>query len=142
MKRVLIVEDERDLLDSLQEFFEDEGFSVQTAANGAEALSLLGAEELPAVVLLDPMMPVLDGSEALRPHARRAAARGYPGHRLDVGPVAGPERRLDRETARQPEQSARRRPKPLPGGLRQFATGDSLRSTRDRIAQLCPKLRT
>lgn len=63
MKRVLIVEDERDLLDSLQEFFEDEGFTVQTAANGAEALSLLEANDLPSVVLLDLMMPVLDGNE-------------------------------------------------------------------------------
>ena len=63
MKRVLIVEDERDLLDSLQEFFEDEGFAVQTATNGAEALSLLDADELPSVVLLDLMMPVLDGNE-------------------------------------------------------------------------------
>lgn len=63
MKRVLIVEDERDLLDSLQEFFEDEGFTVQTATNGAEALSLLDADELPSVVLLDLMMPVLDGNE-------------------------------------------------------------------------------
>jgi CheY-like chemotaxis protein len=63
VKRVLIVEDERDLLDSLQEFFEDEGFTVQTATNGAEALSLLDADELPSVVLLDLMMPVLDGNE-------------------------------------------------------------------------------
>lgn len=63
MKRVLIVEDERDLLDSLQEFFEDEGFAVQTANNGAEALSLLDAEELPQVVLLDLAMPVLDGNQ-------------------------------------------------------------------------------
>jgi CheY-like chemotaxis protein len=63
VKHVLIVEDERDLLDSLQEFFEDEGFSVQTASNGAEALSLLDADELPSVVLLDLMMPVLDGNE-------------------------------------------------------------------------------
>jgi CheY-like chemotaxis protein len=63
VKRVLIVEDERDLLDSLQEFFEDEGFTVQTATNGAEALSLLDADDLPSVVLLDLMMPVLDGNE-------------------------------------------------------------------------------
>jgi two-component system, sensor histidine kinase and response regulator len=63
VKRVLIVEDERDLLDSLQEFFEDEGFTVQTATNGAEALSLLDADELPSVVLLDLTMPVLDGNE-------------------------------------------------------------------------------
>jgi CheY-like chemotaxis protein len=63
VNRVLIVEDERDLLDSLQEFFEDEGFQVQTANNGAEALSLLDSDELPSVVLLDLMMPLLDGNE-------------------------------------------------------------------------------
>src|SRR5262245_44308644 len=43
---VLIVDDEEGLRDSLKEFLEDEGFSVSTATNGAEALALLKRDEL------------------------------------------------------------------------------------------------
>jgi two-component system, sensor histidine kinase and response regulator len=59
----LIVDDEQDLLDSLAEFFEDEGFSVATARNGAEALAQLRNSDLPSVVILDLLMPVMSGIE-------------------------------------------------------------------------------
>ena len=59
--KILIVDDEQDLLDSLAEFFQDEGFSVATARNGAEALAQLGNGDLPAVVILDLLMPVMSG---------------------------------------------------------------------------------
>jgi CheY-like chemotaxis protein len=61
--KVMIVDDERDIRESLQEFFEDEGFTVSTAANGAIALELLEREPLPCVIILDLMMPVLGGNE-------------------------------------------------------------------------------
>lgn len=61
--KVMIVDDEPDIRESLQEFFEDEGFAVSTAANGAEALELLEKGPLPCVVILDLMMPILDGNE-------------------------------------------------------------------------------
>jgi two-component system, sensor histidine kinase and response regulator len=60
---ILIVDDEVDIRDSLCEFFEDEGYTVATAANGAEALELLASGELPCVIILDLLMPVLDGNE-------------------------------------------------------------------------------
>jgi CheY-like chemotaxis protein len=60
---ILIVDDEADIRDSLQEFFEDEGFRVATAANGADALDQLRAGEKPRVILLDLLMPVMDGNE-------------------------------------------------------------------------------
>jgi DNA-binding response OmpR family regulator len=63
VNRILIVEDERDLLDSLREFFEDQGFSVLTAENGAEALELMSEGDPPSVVVLDLVMPVVDGNE-------------------------------------------------------------------------------
>jgi CheY-like chemotaxis protein len=59
---VLIVEDERDLRDSLQEFLEQEGYAVATAGNGAEALAFL-EHERPGLVILDLMMPVVSGDE-------------------------------------------------------------------------------
>jgi CheY-like chemotaxis protein len=62
--KVLIVDDERDIRDSLEEFFRDEGFDVATAANGDEALKQLRANEaLPCAVLLDLFMPVVNGVE-------------------------------------------------------------------------------
>jgi hypothetical protein len=44
---LLIVDDDQDIRDSLQDFFEDKGFEVATAANGVEALDVLGAERSP-----------------------------------------------------------------------------------------------
>jgi CheY-like chemotaxis protein len=61
--KILIVEDEDDARETLAEFFEDEGCLVATAANGAEALDRLANDELPSVVILDLLMPVLDGIE-------------------------------------------------------------------------------
>lgn len=63
MARILIVDDEAEIRDSLQELFELEGYAVATAANGAQALALLERDEHPCVVLLDLMMPVMDGGE-------------------------------------------------------------------------------
>jgi CheY-like chemotaxis protein len=61
-KRILIVEDAEDIRASLVELLRDEGYEVLTACNGEDALGLLGASpELPALILLDLMMPVMDG---------------------------------------------------------------------------------
>jgi CheY-like chemotaxis protein len=62
---VLIVDDDPDLLDVTSFVIEDEGMAVETARNGEEALDLLGTGRLPALVLLDLMMPVMNGWEFL-----------------------------------------------------------------------------
>lgn len=59
---ILLVEDDTDLREALAEFLADEGFGpVDTAANGAEALRKLHDGPPPGVILLDLMMPVMDG---------------------------------------------------------------------------------
>ena len=59
---VLLVEDDRDIREILAETLELEGFEVVTASNGLEALEVIrGMPARPAVILLDLMMPVLDG---------------------------------------------------------------------------------
>jgi CheY-like chemotaxis protein len=58
--RVLIVEDDLDTRRMMQEFLELEGYAVVTAGNGLEALERL-REWRPCVILLDLMMPVMDG---------------------------------------------------------------------------------
>jgi adenylate cyclase len=60
--RILVVEDHADLRDLLALLLENEGFIVQTATNGAEALKSLD-KTLPSLILLDLMMPVMTGDE-------------------------------------------------------------------------------
>lgn len=62
VKRVLIVDDEPNILTSLEFLMEDAGLQVQTASNGQEALDRT-ASFAPDLVLLDVMMPVLNGYE-------------------------------------------------------------------------------
>jgi CheY-like chemotaxis protein len=57
---VLIVEDDPDILSSLAEVIRDEGYEVETAANGFQALAALEHSE-PDIIFLDLMMPVMDG---------------------------------------------------------------------------------
>ena len=67
---ILIVDDEPDLRWMLRGLFEDEGFTVQEAAHGQEALDQLeqaqDAGQLPDVVLSDMRMPQVSGLELLR----------------------------------------------------------------------------
>ena len=60
---VLVVEDDADIREAVQLILEDEGFDVVTACNGAEAEAELAHMEEPCLVLLDLMMPVMNGWE-------------------------------------------------------------------------------
>jgi CheY-like chemotaxis protein len=57
---VLIVEDDVDILSSLAEVIREEGFAVETAANGYQALSRMETQ-MPDLIFLDLMMPLMDG---------------------------------------------------------------------------------
>ncbi|MFL5347633.1 MAG: response regulator [Hyalangium sp.] len=59
--RVLVVEDHNDSREMLEEFLTEEGFTVETAINGLQALERLLRLPRPDVVLLDLMMPVMTG---------------------------------------------------------------------------------
>jgi CheY-like chemotaxis protein len=59
--RVLIIDDDRDTREALGELLADEGFVIEAAWNGAEALKRLRAGFRPHVIILDLMMPVMDG---------------------------------------------------------------------------------
>lgn len=63
-KKVLIAEDDESLRNVLSDSFAIAGFTVLSAVNGAEALSL-SLQEHPDLVLLDIQMPVMDGLEML-----------------------------------------------------------------------------
>ena len=65
MRRMLIVDDERDICECLQQFFAAKGFSVTWAFSGEEALNRL-TEDHADVILLDINLPGLSGIEVLR----------------------------------------------------------------------------
>lgn len=60
--RVLVIEDEPDIREQLQRVLNKDGYMVDTAENGKVALEKL-KEQLPSVILLDLMMPEMDGFE-------------------------------------------------------------------------------
>jgi CheY-like chemotaxis protein len=69
---VLVVEDDPDIRSTLQMALTDEGYEVNEARNGQEALQLLRASWRPRVVLLDYVLPLLNGIEVLREVAKDA----------------------------------------------------------------------
>jgi CheY-like chemotaxis protein len=57
----LIVEDDEDLRDSLAFLLERQGYRVETASNGKHALARIDEIGPPCLIILDLMMPVMDG---------------------------------------------------------------------------------
>jgi len=61
--RILLVEDDFAVRRTLAEVLIDEGYDVDCAANGAEAILSLGSSPRPRVIILDLWMPYMDGLE-------------------------------------------------------------------------------
>ena len=64
MHNILVCDDERDIVAALKIYLEAEGYGVVCAYNGAQALELMDREDV-SLVLLDVMMPVMDGITAM-----------------------------------------------------------------------------
>ena len=65
MLRVLIVEDEKPIRELLNDFLSDEGYDTLLAENGQRGVEIARAEQ-PDLVLMDLMLPLLDGFAAMR----------------------------------------------------------------------------
>ncbi len=65
MNKVLIIDDEKQILVALSSILRDDGFQVYTAREGREGLKLFDAAK-PEIVLLDIWMPGLDGLQVLK----------------------------------------------------------------------------
>jgi len=76
-RRVLVVEDDASVRELLQRNLEKEGWSVALAENGRVALDRI-AEATPALILLDLMMPEMDGFEFMEALRQRECGRGIP----------------------------------------------------------------
>lgn len=75
--RILVVDDEDDIVELLEYNLEAEGFEVLRAMDGVEAISLAEAES-PDLIILDVMMPRMDGLEACRRIRARPALKSIP----------------------------------------------------------------
>ena len=86
---ILIVEDDIDTREMLGRFLELEGYRVETAENGKRALERLGSGVEACVILLDLMMPVMDGWQFRQEQTRNAELADIP---VIVVSAAGRER--------------------------------------------------
>ena len=78
-KSILVVEDDAATRDAVSLALEDEGYSVTGVANGKEALlHLRGAPSPPDLILLDLMMPVMNGSEFRKQQRQDPALKSIP----------------------------------------------------------------
>jgi CheY-like chemotaxis protein len=84
---VLVVEDDRDTREMLERFLELEGFGVRSASNGQAALAALQGGRRPRVILLDLMMPVMNGWEFREVQRRQPDLASIP---VVVVTAAGP----------------------------------------------------
>jgi DNA-binding response OmpR family regulator len=91
MKRILVVDDDQMICDFMAEVLSDEGWNVTTARNGAEALTKMRATAQD-VVILDLMMPVLDGWSVLAERQADASLRAVPVFAMSAGGTSGMDR--------------------------------------------------
>ncbi len=77
MERILIIEDEKDLRESIVDFLEIEGFKCLGAADGAEGVDL-ARRELPDMIICDIKMPGLSGHEVLKELRRDSRTSAIP----------------------------------------------------------------
>jgi CheY-like chemotaxis protein len=75
---VMLVDDDPELRQSMVDLLEDEGYRTVTAASGREALMLLRTHELPNLILLDLMMPDLNGWQFCEMQQRDPSLAGIP----------------------------------------------------------------
>lgn len=76
--RILVVDDDEAILDSLRDLLESEGYGVDVAHDGREALEKLARMEPPQLILLDLKMPVMDGWQFLSERSANTAAPKVP----------------------------------------------------------------
>jgi CheY-like chemotaxis protein len=72
------VDDDGDIRELFQMLLEEEGYEVHTASDGVEALALLERIPRPSLIVLDYMMPIMNGVEFMKALRAREAGRQVP----------------------------------------------------------------
>ena len=89
--KILIAEDDKDIIELLSLYLSGEGFDILAAENGREALTIAKSEDVSAA-LVDIMMPVMNGYEFIR-ELRTFSQIPVIGKRSRPGPYPGPQHR-------------------------------------------------
>jgi len=76
-KKILVVDDQKELVEAMKMRFENEGYEVIEAYNGEECLEK-AKKELPDLIIMDVTMPQMDGYEAVREIKRDEAIKHIP----------------------------------------------------------------
>jgi CheY-like chemotaxis protein len=122
--RVLVVEDDLEIRESLMEILEENGYEPVGASNGSEGLDKLRtSEEPPCLILLDLMMPVMDGKMFRQEQLRRPELADIP------VVVLSAYRNVAEETKDMHVASFLKKPMKLDdvlGVVRQYCPGDSM----------------
>ena len=84
-KTVMVVDDDRDIRESLADVLNDEGYEVLGATNGKDALEQLEGGARPRVILLDLMMPVMDGYEFYKRWCAQPSLKSIPLYVVTAG---------------------------------------------------------
>jgi CheY-like chemotaxis protein len=71
---VLVVDDDEDMIEVIQLVLQDAGYATRTALNGRQALDAV-AESMPALIVLDMLMPVMDGWQFARQFRARYGSK-------------------------------------------------------------------
>jgi DNA-binding response OmpR family regulator len=77
MKKILIIDDEKDMLLMLEKRLTAEGYSVITATNGAKAIALAKSQH-PDIIILDVLMPGMDGGEVAEKLKEHSLTKSIP----------------------------------------------------------------
>ncbi len=75
-KHIFVVEDEEDILDLIRHHLMKEGYAVSTATNGMEAIKAI-LRKTPDLILLDLMLPGMDGLEVCQTLQKESRLDGY-----------------------------------------------------------------
>jgi CheY-like chemotaxis protein len=85
--RILVVDDDAAVRESLGRALRLEGYEVELASDGRQALDRLGTEPLPAVLIVDLVMPLLSGWDLCAQMSRRPALARLPVLVLSASPT-------------------------------------------------------
>jgi DNA-binding response OmpR family regulator len=77
-KNILVIDDSELVLAMAQDALEESGYSVQTATNGIEANRYIFSRNRPDLIIIDIMMPMLDGNEKAKILKENEASRDIP----------------------------------------------------------------
>ncbi|MHB8906941.1 MAG: response regulator transcription factor, partial [Melioribacteraceae bacterium] len=77
MKKILVIEDEKDIREVINALLTEEGYAVYSAKNGKDGIEL-AKNEIPNLIICDIMMPGMDGYTVLKELSKNSSTKSIP----------------------------------------------------------------